>query len=198
VPYPTLVCKMAAAVLADQRQTEAEGRAVAQLLSSSLLNCLGLVDAHVPAIVEVASARLLGSFPTPPALAAALAETVGAALYYNAAAALAAMEARGTTERVLGEVSSNTHRCRVALRSPQVCRRLLIRQQLYYNVKVSCGCVRWRLAAPQGAPGEVNMKVLTFLCTTCSSAAPACRPGLPERILKHSTYPFPRHKQHVA
>jgi hypothetical protein len=28
-------------------------------------------------------------------------------------------------------------------------------------------------------------------CGTCSSAAPACRPGLSERVLKHSTYPPP-------
>jgi hypothetical protein len=32
---------------------------------------------------------------------------------------------------------------------------------------------------------------LASFCGSYSSAAPACRPGLSERVLKHSTYPFP-------
>jgi hypothetical protein len=53
----------------------------------------------------------------------------------------------------------------------------------------------YRLVAPPSpssgrvsAPHCVHMPLLT-MSYTCSSAAPACRPGLSERALKHSTHP---------
>ncbi|KAG5179075.1 armadillo-type protein [Tribonema minus] len=109
VPYVTLVVNMAHAVLADQRQTEAEGKAVAQLLSSTLHNCRGLVDAHVPAVLDIVAARMLGMANTH-GLLTALCEALCAALHYDAALALRLMEAQGTTERLLAVAQGTTQR----------------------------------------------------------------------------------------
>ncbi|KAL7552620.1 hypothetical protein ACHAWF_017607 [Thalassiosira exigua] len=104
VKYIDMIFGIVSKSVNEERASESEQRKALTLYMSVLHNCPGQVDSYLPAINDVALAKLGQQVNAEnPATRHSLFQVLGSAFYYNPEAELAELERRGCTAQVLAQ-----------------------------------------------------------------------------------------------